>query len=174
MIDLKGQTFGRLVVLQQFGRARNGSIMWECFCECGNVHWVNSGNLRSGHTRSCGCLHLDTVRLSRGEAAFNGLFYHRKKDAKYRSIKWKLTKQEFRRITKQNCFYCGVKPYAEASGTRINGNYRYNGVDRIDSTKGYTKDNVVPCCKQCNHAKSDYSKQEFLDWIENVYVRILA
>lgn len=53
-IDLVGYTFGRLVVLSRAEKFRN-SLRWECKCECGKVIVVDGGNLRSGHTRSCGC-----------------------------------------------------------------------------------------------------------------------
>lgn len=39
----------------------------------------------------------------------------------------------------------------------------YRGLDRIDSSKGYLKDNVVPCCKFCNFGKNVLTVQEYLD-----------
>ena len=44
-----------------------------------------------------------------------------------------------------------------------------NGIDRIDSSKGYTVENSVPCCKYCNTAKNTMSVDEFLKWIGRVY-----
>lgn len=44
-----------------------------------------------------------------------------------------------------------------------------NGIDRVDSAQGYVLTNVVPCCKQCNRAKSDLSREEFLTWVERVH-----
>ena len=46
---------------------------------------------------------------------------------------------------------------------------RVNGIDRIDSNIGYTKENSVSCCKFCNTAKSTMSRDEFLKWIKKVY-----
>ena len=40
----------------------------------------------------------------------------------------------------QTCSYCG---------------FPSDGCDRIDNTKGHTKDNVLPCCKECNVARMD-------------------
>jgi hypothetical protein len=54
-IDLTGQRFGRLVALKEIGRA-NGFVLWLCRCDCGSKTKVLSGNLRSGHSRSCGCM----------------------------------------------------------------------------------------------------------------------
>jgi len=48
------------------------------------------------------------------------------------------------------------------------GNLIYNGVDRIDSTKGYIKDNLVPCCEICNKAKSNLDIEIFLNWVNRI------
>lgn len=39
-----------------------------------------------------------------------------------------------------------------------------NGVDRVDSSRGYDKENIVPCCKICNRSKSDMSESDFIAW----------
>jgi hypothetical protein len=49
------------------------------------------------------------------------------------------------------------------------GNYKYNGLDRVDNNRGYEKDNIVPCCETCNKAKLQMSLGEFLNWIKRVY-----
>lgn len=55
-IDLTGQTFGKLTVLEEAQeRNRSGSVCWVCQCECGNIVIVNGDNLRRNHTKSCGC-----------------------------------------------------------------------------------------------------------------------
>lgn len=59
-VDLKGQRFGRLVALQPV-RDENGYLKgWECVCDCGKRCVCPPGNLRSGITRSCGCLKEET------------------------------------------------------------------------------------------------------------------
>lgn len=56
-IDIKGQRFGRLVVVEQAGNSTNGKpIPWLCMCDCGNEKIIISSSLRYGKTRSCGCL----------------------------------------------------------------------------------------------------------------------
>ena len=57
-IEISGQRFGRLVVIglkpvrvEPFKVER-----WKCLCDCGAIKFVQSGDLRSGHTRSCKCL----------------------------------------------------------------------------------------------------------------------
>ncbi len=53
-IDLTGQRFGRLVVLKDVGRSKRGLVNWSCHCDCGSHTIVNSHNLRTGNTNSCG------------------------------------------------------------------------------------------------------------------------
>jgi hypothetical protein len=55
-LDLTGQTFGRLTVLEEAGRAKDGKVRWLCVCDDGNKLVVRSDNLRNGKTQSCGCL----------------------------------------------------------------------------------------------------------------------
>lgn len=54
--DLRNRVFGRLVV-KSMVRATTGrrKIYWECLCSCGNTVFVETGNLISGSTISCGC-----------------------------------------------------------------------------------------------------------------------
>ncbi len=54
-IDLTGQRFGHLVVTQKIAQAKDGGYFWRCKCDCGKEIVSKSGNLRSGHTQSCGC-----------------------------------------------------------------------------------------------------------------------
>ena len=54
IIDLVGQTFGKLVVLRQDGMAGTNKA-WLCRCECGTETRVAGNNLRAGNTVSCGC-----------------------------------------------------------------------------------------------------------------------
>lgn len=63
-LDLTGQKFGRLTAIKIVGKTKQHSIIWECRCDCGNITNVVTGDLKSGHTKSCGCLHLDTIDLA--------------------------------------------------------------------------------------------------------------
>lgn len=64
-IDLTGQRFGRLTVVQRSNYPHsqtNGQALWDCLCDCGRSHMVFSGQLRTGRTKSCGCLRADKAR----------------------------------------------------------------------------------------------------------------
>lgn len=55
LIDLTGQRFGRLIVLGRTELEKTGQARWLCKCDCGNETVVQSYDLRSGNTQSCGC-----------------------------------------------------------------------------------------------------------------------
>jgi len=61
IINLTGQRFERLRVLAKTEKRSRGSVVWLCCCDCGNYTEVASGNLRSGHTKSCGCLQKEAA-----------------------------------------------------------------------------------------------------------------
>lgn len=67
LIDLTGQTFGRLTVTGRAG-SQGGKTTWECRCECGSTKTVRGTHLRAGAVLSCGCLNrgLSSERAKRG------------------------------------------------------------------------------------------------------------
>jgi hypothetical protein len=63
MVDLTGQVFGRLTVLRlSEERDRYRELLWLCKCTCGNETLVRASSLRSGATRSCGCLRQESAK----------------------------------------------------------------------------------------------------------------
>lgn len=73
-----------------------------------------------------------------------------KSSAKDRNIPFSLTLEDFEIFWNTQCSYCGE----DIDGV---------GIDRIDSTKGYTLENCVPCCTKDNYMKSSHSEQEWYD-----------
>ena len=55
LIDLTGQKFGRLTVLERT-TSTNKNVKWLCVCDCGKITSVFGVDLKSGKTKSCGCL----------------------------------------------------------------------------------------------------------------------
>lgn len=56
-VNLIGQRFGKLTVVEKTKERRHGNVVWLCQCDCGNYTYVRTGDLRSNHyTQSCGCL----------------------------------------------------------------------------------------------------------------------
>jgi hypothetical protein len=64
-LDLTFQRFGRLWALNPRAANAHGHAYWLCRCECGNKTIVDGGNLRSGNSRSCGCLHAENQAQAR-------------------------------------------------------------------------------------------------------------
>lgn len=63
--DLKGEKFGRLLVLSYAGISEKRPLsLWKCICDCGNETTLPGVRLSSGHTKSCGCLKSKTHGLS--------------------------------------------------------------------------------------------------------------
>ncbi len=71
MIDLIGQRFGRLTVLEMSEthitpKGRN-VYMWKCLCDCGNLTVVSTSSLRNGNTKSCGCFQKEMAHKTNSE-----------------------------------------------------------------------------------------------------------
>lgn len=58
-LNLAGRRFGRLVPIKPTRLRSGGAIKWVCECRCGRRTTTSSSSLRSGHSRSCGCLHRE-------------------------------------------------------------------------------------------------------------------
>ncbi len=75
-----------------------------------------------------------------------------KSRAKDKNLEWQLTDDEARNYFNSKCNYCNT----------LN---NYNGIDLVDSTIGYIKNNVVPCCSICNIMKGTKSPKDFIETI---------
>ena len=171
-----GHRYGRLIVIERTGIRKDikkGGAWWLCKCSCGNFTKVLGDCLRNGDTKSCGCFRRKTCgenhMLPIGEASFNSVYSNIRKRARKRNLLWALTKEQVKHLTKQNCYYCGVRPQQISHNRNLRGDYIYNGLDRVDNSKGYTSDNVVPCCVICNKAKLTMTTEEFKAWICRIY-----
>jgi hypothetical protein len=81
------------------------------------------------------------------------------KMTKNKNIKLDLNIEQFSTLIKNKCFYCGdIEKFSLGSEKMT----EINGIDRIDSNKGYAEDNVVPCCSFCNYSKNTLSVSKFL------------
>lgn len=61
LIDLSGQRFGRLTVIERASNGNCKQTRWLCRCDCGEMRVVQASALKNGTARSCGCLHKDIV-----------------------------------------------------------------------------------------------------------------
>ena len=70
---LIGKRFGRLVVIERTDKSNNGGVIWRCKCDCGNEKEVPTSYLTSGHTKSCGCLKLESHLINISNQKFGRL-----------------------------------------------------------------------------------------------------
>lgn len=87
--------------------------------------------------------------------------------AELKNIPFKLTLKEFEEITQRPCVYCGESLQQTHNYGKYH-RYMYNGVDRLDSSKGYERHNVAPCCKDCNSMKGSMSVRHFVTKIREI------
>ena len=92
----------------------------------------------------------------------------------HRGLTSNLNGEEALKLFKDKCHYCGIKNsnkyiYKQPHFSHI---FFYNGIDRIDSSKGYIKGNILSCCKRCNVAKSDMKYDEFIELIKRIYANL--
>lgn len=181
--NIVGNRYGCLVVIElhALSSRNHAGTVWLCQCDCGRTKLVTVTALNTGTTKSCGCLHAATLNRNKlkliersmkptGEAAFMWLLRSYVSSAKERCVEFALTNDEFRQLTKEDCFYCGTEPrqLVKAKYKNLNGNYLHNGIDRLDSSDGYVSSNCVACCITCNRAKNVLSLDCFCDWIERL------
>lgn len=170
---IKDQVFGRLTVLRQEKSTKDHKSRWLCRCKCGTEKIIPGHDLRAGATVSCGCYNREKSWL--GHENLSGSYWSRlKKSAKIRGHSfdiciedaWKIFVQQNKR-----CALTGVKIYLQRSYY----NYRRKiviqtaSLDRIDSKKGYTKDNIQWVHKDINCMKQQLDQTEFITWCRRVY-----
>lgn len=174
--DLTGIVFGKLTILYEVPRNGKKDVQWAALCECGKKTVVGGGQLREGKTKSCGCLRHEPYNLgeNREDAILKKVYSGVIRRRKHRNLTNDLTYHEFISLIHKPCVYCGT---TESNYSRdITDRHlitdtivRFNGIDRIDSSIGYTKENCVPCCKNCNNAKGEMTTKEFLSWVKKTY-----
>ena len=126
----------------------------------------------SGNTKSCGCLATEgrkARRISSCHSEITAVLLGYKRHAESRGIAWALSRAEVEGLIIKSCNYCGGQPgNVKKTKSSIGAGMKYSGIDRVDSARGYTKDNVVPACKACNFAKSDMTLDEFVVWAKRL------
>lgn len=169
--DLTGQQFGDLTVLEQadwyvYGKQSHRYAQWKCRCTCGTELVVRGSNLTSGNTTSCGC-HRESVRgqctkrdivagvqaVALNEA---GHYYQVQHRAQRKGFEFELTREEFSTLRNSACALCGFDEGPVS-------------IDRIDSEKGYTRDNCQPLCRVCQTLKSAFPNEFIIRHINRIH-----
>lgn len=166
-------------------KGNKGQLKYLCKCDCGNEHIVTGESLRSGKSKSCGCFKKEFVeknKFKRNEnreiAILKIQYSHLKRRNKNKGFSEIISFDEFCKLSKMRCYYCDIE-YSRILEDRYNEMkskgkisdtvVKINGIDRIDSSKGYENNNVVTCCCKCNIAKHTMTQNEFKEWVKMVY-----
>lgn len=153
-IDLTGQKFNRLTAIKYLGSSK-----WLCKCDCGNETIVHTQKLKSGHTKSCGCLQKEIAGKTWSET---GKKYGKINGYKYIKFKTLLYDEKYKRLKriydamkgrcKNKNSYCGRKnisickewlnSFETFYNWAINNGYQNSlTIDRIDNNGDYKPSN---------------------------------
>jgi len=161
-----GKKFNRLKVLEFHHYDKHHRKHYLCRCDCGVEKSVQGSLLKSGNTKSCGCLGIEirkTInKLPNDGGVINHIILQYKRHARNRKIEFHLTREEVDRLVRQPCHYCGTVGGNLKKTKNCRDGFRHNGIDRIDRAKPYISSNVVPCCGACNIAKGRMSREDFI------------
>jgi hypothetical protein len=176
--DITGFKYNMLTVVKILPSRMYGTTkkrMWLCQCDCGNEIEINTSALLRNNTKSCGCLKSQKSiensiksrhKLAKEDGGYRSIYSSYKRNAITRNLNFDIDFDFTLNIMKSNCYYCGIEPSNIYKKSYYN--VKYNGIDRVDNSKGYNLDNIVPCCKMCNVAKNNNSQNEFLNWIKRI------
>lgn len=176
-IDWTNKSARGFTVIRETNKKSNGYSVWEAKCDfCGKVKEFPSYYFKREHC-SCECEgwrsewadKIGRKPMPNHQSHVNIIYCHYKRGAEDRGLAFELTKEQVRSLIEQDCYYCGQKPVVRYTAEGCAGEYEWNGIDRVDNTKGYMMDNCVPCCKLCNFGKRDLTLDEFTEWIHRAY-----
>jgi len=174
-----GDTVGQFVVVRSELVGKNKT--WICRCRCGaeKRFWRASAINRQ---KTCGCGTDEAGLTAKQRRSMLSRMQGYKAGAKARGLVWGLAYCEFVGVATGRCFYCDAEPskwdcvsgapsVKKASPNAKPADYEicFTGVDRLNSSLGYTPENVVPCCVKCNRAKSDMSLSDFKNHVARMY-----
>ena len=171
--NYRGKTINGIQILDKLGII-DGRLKVKCKClPCGKVFEERFHNVYRGGRRSCGCLVGRTMSKSPnwkgvgeiGKSYFNSLI----RGAESRNLGFNITMEYIWDLfLKQNkkCAISGIELKFKSYTKKPDGTA---SLDRIDSSKGYTIDNVQWVHKDVNYMKQSMENQEFLNWISLIY-----
>lgn len=162
--DRIGKRYNKLLVLSLFKVIKYPTervkVFWNCICDCGNETIKATDSLnRKGLLGTCSpsCV-LKPTRPRTPETYFDGCLNSARAryraDASKRNYRFDLTKNQFKHLVLQPCFFCGESNTQHLTHKLSKTVFKFGGIDRIDNSIGYTVENCIPCCKVCNTLKN--------------------
>lgn len=163
-LNLIGQRFGKGVVTNENGFRYKGIStkrrirLWELKCDCGQTYSTYTEALTSGDCGSCGCQKFLFHSSVRKSCSFNRYWKNIRQDAKRRNHDFQITKDFAQSLLDKQNNLCVL------SGLPISFNEGTASLDRIDSLKHYTSDNVQWVHRNVNYMKNTMPQSEFLNF----------
>lgn len=170
-----GSRWGKLTVIERMPASfvKSGYLMR---CDCGDELVRKPYQVRA--MKYMMCLKCSTL-ARRGKPVFknridplqrtiNEQWNVFRKVAKAKGDEY-LSKEQWFDIVTSNCSYCGQPPSNVRKASVLYAeDFKYSGIDRVDSEIGYVEDNCIPCCWPCNRMKGNMSQMEFLGHLFSV------
>lgn len=144
------------------------NVKWKAKCVCGNERWTYANSLKKS-IYPCKKCYDKSMRVTDIGPAVKKAFISLNSNAKSRNISVNISQEEFYKIASKNCFYCNAEPVEKNGPKRWQTPVKLNGVDRVSNNIGYTIENCVSCCYDCNRIKSDFTIENFLKHIKKIH-----
>lgn len=174
--EIIGNEFGTYKVLS-FHHTENWIRFYNVKCTYCGIESIQSVNHLKNNPKSCSsCKYERRNSIPTLQAPRNCVKSTYISGAKARDLEFSLSDEDFDNLIFNNCYYCDSKPSVYQSDLKFNKTdevFKRNGIDRLDSTFGYTKENCVPCCPTCNLMKMTLSHNEFLSHINKIHSNIV-
>lgn len=154
----------RVTLIKRLWYGRQHRHLWLFKCHC----WKTFEHI-IWKMNSCWCWKTYN-RKEPGVSLYNAAVWKMEAHMKHRWIDVSISKDKMIALIKLPCVYCwSIGSNTSSNTSTLTKTILHNGIDRIDSSKGYEEWNCVPCCKRCNRAKSSMSIEEFKQHIKKIY-----
>lgn len=157
--DFAGKTFGKWFVKERCERG------WNCICECGTEQRIDTNNLLIGRTLQC--RKCKTWHKGAGEIS-QAFFLKMKHSAKERDIKVEVTIEFIWDLFLKQDRKCALSGMPIYFSSRDGYSENTASLDRIDSSKCYSENNIQWVHKDVNRMKSNFTEEYFFQMCQNV------
>lgn len=173
-LDLVGYKYHWIEVCEK-SKSKDGQVYWICKCKCGKEIELPTKSITRNERKSCGCW-MKSLEYSRSHYLWSGFeeihgkwWKNVERGAKKRGHEFDLDIEEAWNLFKQQngkCALSGVslkfcRSIREVKDTTAS-------LDRIDSSKGYTINNVQWVHKTVNLMKQGLNIDEFKYWVKMI------